>query len=159
VRFEETDPKKITRVRQSLLRIGDYELKRIVSRLGRPEICAPETHHELLRTPKMQHRLLALGLMKKPISEREKRRVERERRADEVARLMQHYDRVALYEQVWSRPVRDVAKTYGISGVRLGQVRRILQVPVPARGYSARVRSGCVVRKPPLPKFNAPASS
>ena len=57
-------------------------------------------------------------------------------------RLIHHYDRVALYEQVWSRPVQDVAKTYGISGVRLGKVCRTLQVPVPPRGYWARMRSG-----------------
>ena len=60
--------------------------------------------------------------MKKPVSEREKRRAERKRHADEVARLMRQYDRATLYEQVWSQPAQEVAKTYGISGVRLGKV-------------------------------------
>ena len=59
-------------------------MKSILSRLGRPEVCAPETYHELFRTPKMQQRLLGLGLVKKPVSEREKRQAERKRHADEV---------------------------------------------------------------------------
>ena len=95
----------------------------------------------------MQERLLVLGLVKKPVSERERRR-------DELARLMSRCDRAALYEQVWSQPVQDVAKSYGISGVGLGKVCRKLHVPVPPRGYWARVRNGYTVRKPPLPKLN-----
>jgi hypothetical protein len=99
----------------------------------------------------MQERLRAVGLVKKPVTEREKQRRERERRAEETARLMCQYDRGALYERVWAQPVQDVAKGYGISGVRLGKVCRTLNIPVPPRGYWARVRSGAPVRKPPLP--------
>jgi hypothetical protein len=147
VRWQESNPERLTQIRRSLLKVGDYDLKRILSRLGRPEICAPETYEELIRTPRIQKRLLASGLVKKPVSERERRR-------HELARLMCRYDRVALYEQVWAQPVQDVAKAYGISGVRLGKVCRTLEVPVPPLGYWARVRSGCTVRKPPLPKLN-----
>jgi hypothetical protein len=146
VRWAETNPERLSGIRRSLLKLGDYELKTILSRLRRPEICAPETYQELIRTTRMQGRLLALGLVKKPVSERE-------RRGEELARLMRRYDRAALYEQVWSQPVRDVATAYEISGVRLGKVCRTLQVPVPPRGYWARVRSGDSVRKPPLPKL------
>ena len=105
------------------MKVRDYELKTILSRLRRPEICAPDTYYELIRTPKMQHRLLALALVKKPVTEREQRRVEREKRADEVARLKSRYDRATLYEQVWSQPVLEVAKEYAVSGVRLGSRR------------------------------------
>lgn len=146
VRWEETDPERLTDIRRSLLKVGDYDLNTILSRLRRPEICGPETYQEIIRTPRMQERLLALGLVKKPVSERERRR-------DEHARLMRRYDRAALYEQVWSQPVQAVATAYGISGVRLGKVCRTLQAPVPPRGYWARVRSGDSVRKPPLPKL------
>jgi hypothetical protein len=93
----------------------------------------------------MQKRLLALGLFKKPVSEDEKRR-------NELARLMSRYDRTVLYEQVWSQPVQAVAKSYGISGVRLGKVCRTLQVPVPPRGYWARVQNGYSARRPSLAK-------
>jgi hypothetical protein len=157
VRWEETDPKKLSYVRRSLLKISDeYGLKRIVSLLARPELCAPETYHELFRTVPAQERLLSLGLVKKPITEREKQAVERERQIVEFARLMTCYDREALYEQVWSQPVLQVAKAYGVSGVRLGKVCRALQVPVPPRGYWARVRSGYTVRRPPLPTLEKP---
>jgi hypothetical protein len=99
----------------------------------------------------MQERLRALGLVKKPVTEREKQQLERERRAEEMARLMHRYDRAALYDQVWSRPVQEVARSYGISGVRLGMICRTLHVPVPPRGYWARVRSDLTVWRPPLP--------
>ena len=55
------------------MRIGDYDLKRPLSPLERSDICAPETYHELMRMPRMQQRLLVLGLVKKPVTEREKR--------------------------------------------------------------------------------------
>jgi hypothetical protein len=146
VRWEESNPDRLAEIRRSLVKVGDYELKTILSRLKRPEICAPETYQELIRTPRMQERVLALGIVKKPVSERE-------RRGEELARLMKRYARAALYEQVWARPVREVAKAYGISDVRLGKVCRKLHVPVPPRGYWARVRSGYRARKPPLPKL------
>ena len=95
----------------------------------------------------MQKRLLALGLAKKPVSESEKRR-------NELAWLMSRYDRTVLYEQVWSQPVQEVAKAYAISGVRLGKVCRKLQVPVPPRGYWARVQNGYSARRPSLTKLS-----
>lgn len=148
VRWEEPDPKKLTEIRRSLLKVGDYDLKKILSRLSRPDICAPNTYQELVRTPRIQQRLLAMGLVKKPVNERERRR-------EEVARLMSRYDRKALYEQVWSQPVQVVAKSYGISGVRLGKVCRTLYVPVPPRGYWARVENGYVTKRPRLPELSA----
>ena len=153
VRWEETDREKLSRMRQSLLKAGDYHLKTIFSRLRRPENCAPETYQELIRTPRIQERLIGLGLMQKPLSGREKRNQEVAKQRHEVARLMSRYDRAKLYEQVWSRPAQEVAKAYGISGVMLGKVCRKLQVPVPPRGYWARVRSGYEIRKPALPKL------
>jgi hypothetical protein len=147
VRWEGASRGRLNYIRRSLLRVDDYKLKTILSCLRRPEICAPETYQELIRTPRMQARLLALGLVKKPINERERRR-------DELVRLMSRYDRGALYEQVWSQPVQDVARSYGISGVALGKVCRKMRVPVPPRGYWARARSGRTVRKAPLPRLN-----
>ena len=109
-----------------------------------------ETYHELLRTPRMEERLRALGLVKKPVTEREKQRFERDRRIEEAARLMCRYDRETLYDQVWLQPAQEVAKVYGISSVRLGKICRALRVPVPPRGHWARVRAGAAVKKPAL---------
>ena len=147
VRWEESNPERIADIRRLLLKLSDYDLKTIVSRLRRPEICAPETYTELIRTSSIQGRLLVLGLIKKPVNERERRR-------GEFMRLASRYDRAALYEQVWSQPVQTVAKTYRISGVMLGKVCRKLQVPVPPRGYWARLQSGYKMKKLKLTNLN-----
>jgi ankyrin repeat protein len=151
VRWEERDRGRLADIRRYLSKINDYHLKTIVHLLERYEICAPETYQELVRTPKIKARLVSLGLYKKPITEKEKRKAEREKRMDNIRRLLQKYDRKVLYEQVWSEPALAVAKGYGISSVWLGKVCRLLNVPVPPRGYWARVRSGGKERKPPLP--------
>lgn len=153
VRWEERDSEPLSRIRRSLLKLSNYHLETIMRCLKRPEICAPETYHELVRTPKMQARLISLGLYKKPITEKEKRRIERENQTNEIRTLLQRYDRKVLYEQVWSEPALTVSKGYGVSSVWLGKVCRLLNVPVPPRGYWARVRSGGKWRKPPLPKL------
>jgi hypothetical protein len=154
VRWEETNPERVANIRRSLWKVGDYDLRTIISRFKRPDVCAPETYLVLIKHPKMRARVFALGLEKKPIAERERRDHELAKRRAEVARLLCRYDRAALYEQVWAQPTQKVAKSYGISGVRLGKVCRKLEVPVPPRGYWARLRSGSRVRKPVLPKLN-----
>lgn len=147
VRWEEDNRERIADIRRSLLKLSDYNFKPIMSMLRRAEICAPETYVELIRTPTIQTRLLTLGLMKKPVSQHEKRK-------QEFVRFASRYDRTKLYDQVWVQPVQEVAKTYKISGVMLGKVCRKLQVPVPPRGYWARVQSGYTMKKPFLPKLN-----
>lgn len=143
-RWQEPNREHIGRIRRLVIKLSDYHLRTIISRLKRPEICSPETYQELVRTPTMQTRLLSLGLLKKPVSDREQK-------AKELGRLMYRYDRTLLYNQVWSEPVTKVAKLYGISGVRLEKVCRMLHVPVPPRGYWARLQNGHSVRKPSLP--------
>jgi hypothetical protein len=184
VRWAETDPKKLAQIRGSLVKAREDELRSIFRYLKRPEICAPETLQELIRTPKMRERLLAFGLLKKPVNQLERRHVpvrgpastvgpsldhpvDTDRRLPRsadvpgelrpveeslgVARLSRCYDRETLYDQVWSQPVQLVAKSYGVSGVALAKTCRRLQIPVPPRGYWARIRTGHKVRRPPLP--------
>lgn len=146
VQWSENDAERLADIRRSLLKLDDYDLKRILSRLRQPEVCAPETYQALTRTKRMQERLLSMGLVKKPISKREARR-------NELDRLMKRYDRELLYKHVWSQPVQQVAETYGISGVALGKACRKLRVPVPPRGYWSRARSGVRMKRPPLPKL------
>ena len=154
VRWNEPDPRKVAQIRWWLVKAREYELRSIFRHLKRPEVCAPETLQELIRTPKMQERLITFGLLKKPISERERRREEVARREHEVARLSRRYDRKSLYDQVWSAPVQEVAKSYGISGVALAKACRKLQIPVPPRGYWAQVRNGQKIKKPPMPEVS-----
>jgi hypothetical protein len=83
--------------------LGGWELRNIFHHLKRPEVCAPETLQELIRTPKMQEKLVAFGIIKKPDNERERPREEVAKRQQEVARLSRCDDRKALYDQIWSQ--------------------------------------------------------
>lgn len=61
------------------------------------------------------------------------------------------YNREKLYEEVWSKPVVQVALQYGVSDVAIHKVCKSLNVPVPPRGYWARIHAGEKIKKPPLP--------
>jgi len=61
------------------------------------------------------------------------------------------YNREKLYEEVWSKPVVDVAVHYGVSDVAIHKICRALNVPVPPRGYWAKIRAGDKIKKEPLP--------
>ena len=61
------------------------------------------------------------------------------------------YDRDKLYEEVWADPVTVVAKRYGVSDVAIHKACKRLKVPVPPRGYWAKLRAGHTVTREPLP--------
>jgi hypothetical protein len=60
-----------------------------------------------------------------------------------------------LYELVWSKPMTELAKDFGISDVALAKRCRRLGIPVPGRGYWARVDAGQTPYRPKLPKREA----
>ena len=60
-------------------------------------------------------------------------------------------DRDQLYGEVWSEAMTKVAKRHGISDVALAKICRRMNVPVPERGYWARVAAGQKLSQPPLP--------
>ena len=57
-----------------------------------------------------------------------------------------------LYELVWSKPMRELAKDFGISDVTLAKRCQRLAIPVPGRGYWARVDAGQQRYRPQLPE-------
>jgi len=57
-----------------------------------------------------------------------------------------------LYELAWSKPILLLAKDFGISDVALAKRCRKLGIPLPGRGYWARVDAGQVPYRPKLPK-------
>jgi len=59
--------------------------------------------------------------------------------------------RQALYDLVWSKPMTDVAADLGVSDVALAKRCASVEVPVPPRGYWARVQAGQMPRRPALP--------
>lgn len=63
------------------------------------------------------------------------------------------HTRDKLYEEVWVEPVIKVAERYGVSGVALAKTCRKLSVPLPPRGYWAKVHAGKTPKRPPLPKL------
>ena len=59
--------------------------------------------------------------------------------------------REELYELVWSKPMVELAEDFGLSDVALAKRCRKVGVPVPGRGYWARVAAGQEPRRPKLP--------
>jgi hypothetical protein len=55
-----------------------------------------------------------------------------------------------LYELAWSKPISALAKEFGISDVALAKRCRRLGIPVPGRGYWARVEAGQTPHRPKL---------
>jgi len=57
-----------------------------------------------------------------------------------------------LYELAWSKPVSQLAADFGISDVALAKRCRRLGIPLPGRGYWARLDAGQTPYRPKLPK-------
>jgi hypothetical protein len=62
-------------------------------------------------------------------------------------------DRETLYDEVWTEPVSVVALRYGLSDVGLAKICRALAIPLPSRGYWAKVKAGRIMRRAPLPNL------
>lgn len=67
-------------------------------------------------------------------------------------------DRETLYNEVWSEPVTLVAPRYGLSDVGLAKICRSLAIPIPSRGYWAKVKAGKTMGRAPLPKLKQAGS-
>ncbi len=61
--------------------------------------------------------------------------------------------RQELYERVWTTPVETLAKEWGVSGRGLAKACARLRVPVPPRGYWARLNAGQRVGRTRLPRL------
>lgn len=59
--------------------------------------------------------------------------------------------RQQLFELVWSQPVERLAKSWGLSGRGLSKACERLQIPLPPRGFWAKVQSGQRLGRPSLP--------
>src|SRR5689334_10014025 len=61
------------------------------------------------------------------------------------------FTRAELHNLVWSEPMTRIAARYGISGRGLAKACERAAIPVPERGYWARVRAGHKIARKPLP--------
>jgi hypothetical protein len=68
------------------------------------------------------------------------------------------FTRQQLYDLVWSDPITTLAKSLSISDVGLAKACRRSDIPLPPRGYWARLNAGKRVIRPALP-LRAPGSS
>jgi hypothetical protein len=66
--------------------------------------------------------------------------------------MWQTIRREELYEEVWAVPIVQLAEKYGLSDNGLRKVCKRLNVPIPWRGYWAKVAAGHKVKKTPLPE-------
>ncbi|WOH53838.1 hypothetical protein [Bradyrhizobium sp. sBnM-33] len=65
--------------------------------------------------------------------------------------MPQRMTRLALYERVWSGPLTVLAPQFGISDVALKNTCRRFEIPVPPRGYWAKLQAGKTTTKIALP--------
>lgn len=71
----------------------------------------------------------------------------------------QKVERETLYEEVWSDPVTAVAARYGLSDVGLAKICKRLQIPLPRRGYWAKLKAGRKAPRAPLPALDPGTTS
>ena len=67
--------------------------------------------------------------------------------------MHEYWKREELYKEVWEQPLLKLAPKYGISAVALGKVCRRLKIPVPGRGYWAKLEAGKPARRLPLREY------
>ena len=72
-----------------------------------------------------------------------------QRRGNEKLRLL---DREEIHRLVWGKAVRTVAAGIGVSDVALAKRCRLLNIPIPPRGYWRKLETGAVPQVPPLPQ-------
>jgi hypothetical protein len=59
--------------------------------------------------------------------------------------------REELYEEVWSTPVSRLAPRYNLSDVGFAKLCRRSNIPLPPRGYWAKLEAGQKIQRTPLP--------
>src|SRR5689334_22634026 len=65
--------------------------------------------------------------------------------------------RQALYEQVWSTPMTQLAEKYRISDVGFAKICKRLNVPYPGRGYWRKRETGKAIKQLPLQPNSEPS--
>ncbi|OGB25655.1 MAG: hypothetical protein A3I66_00010 [Burkholderiales bacterium RIFCSPLOWO2_02_FULL_57_36] len=68
------------------------------------------------------------------------------------------FERQMLYDEIWTEPMTTVAQRYSLSDVGLRKICVKLAIPVPPRGYWARLAAGQPMEKQPLPQSEGPST-
>jgi hypothetical protein len=175
-RWTDGSADEIAGVRRLLLKTADRTFVDLMKLLALHDYCSPEVLRELARTPSMRARMEKVGFI--PRSPEHARRFDEQppTRSREVLakcgvavprptfplpRSVQigtwrrngreiRLDRTSLFDHVWTTPVAKLAEEWGLSGPGLAKACRRLQIPVPPRGFWARLAAGERVRRPRL---------
>jgi hypothetical protein len=182
-RWEESGSEEIGRIRRSLLKASDNTFIEVIKTLAMENHCSGKILTELARTASMLARMKKVGFIPsrdggerhgqlRPTHSREvlqrfgiqppkmkpsKATPARVPRSITIGRLTGNpveLSREQLFERVWSEPVAVVAKEYGISGRGLKKICARFEVPVPPRGYWAKLSAGKRVGRPRLPALS-----
>ena len=68
------------------------------------------------------------------------------------------FERQKLFDEVWAKPVTKLAKDFGLSDVGLRKICLVLDVPLPPRGYWAKLAVGKMIPKPTLHETKLPTT-
>jgi hypothetical protein len=68
------------------------------------------------------------------------------------------FEREKLFDEVWATPMTKLAKAYGLSDVGLRKICVALDVPLPPRGYWAKLAAGRTIPMPALPETKLPTT-
>jgi len=185
VRWRQSSARQIAGLRWSLRKTSDATFVDLIKLMATDEYCSPELLGELARTPAFRARMKQVGFL--PSSPHDANRFDQLRptRWREVLKKfgievpkppllppprtvwvgVRHpygreirVNRAQLFDRVWSEPVTKLAGEWGLSGTGLKKVCRRLQVPVPPRGYWAKIKAGHRDRRPQLPALPGDAA-
>jgi hypothetical protein len=150
-------------VRRKLFECDPEVTLELVERLMKHAACTTDTIHNLLQTTAMRKHLVPvvrkLGLLGFDVrtaeQKREAKRQKEVNRQWALEELASRYNRENIYREIWSEPIQQVARRYGLSDVGLAKVCRKLNIPRPCRGYWAKKAAGkAIPRQPPLPELS-----
>ena len=66
-------------------------------------------------------------------------------------------DRWRVFDAGWSKPIAKVALRYGMPAAELLKACKVLEIPMPPRGYWTKKKAGQPVpRRPRLPELKRP---
>jgi hypothetical protein len=178
-RWNTSSPEEIADVRRALLRLLDNTFVEAAKLLAKDDYCSDAILRELGRTPTMSARMKKVGFIPSPSDDRQSFYQCRPTRSREVLskfgveipkpkpRIPRYVeigawrpngreirlDRAALFARVWSEPVEKLAKEWGLTGRGLAKACSRLKIPVPPRGFWAKLQHGQRMRRPHLPKL------
>lgn len=177
LRCIEGSESEITQVRRSLLKGDSHFFRGVIRLLCQGDYCSSDLLQAIARTPSFRRRLQEEGYVPgeegshhtlvPPTGRREvqSRLGFKQPKAPPPSVICighvagaerEAISRQALFNIVWGTPMRVLAKQWGLSDRGLAKACGRAQVPVPPRGYWARVEAGQNVKQPKLPAFKGP---